>query len=373
MIASLHLTRDCNFRCDYCYAGNKVRDHMSPEVLHRAVELVFHHDADSLAGFRFFGGEPLLCFDLIQKGVALASKHRLSGQKEVGFAVSTNGWLLTRKHCRFFARHEFELGISLDGIPEAHDRHRHHVDGGPTALRTLDAVRMAMAIVPATVVLMTLSPDTVHTLSESLRFLYDHGVRNVRALPNILTDWPRSSFEAYGRELAEAGRFHYEKMQTHDPIFFDRIDKNLMVLFGGGYDCFTCCSLGSTECGIAPSGHIYACERLVGNDDTAEFRIGHVDTGIDPGRVRGLEAARERGDPKCRECELNTRCVNWCGCANRAVTGQWNTVPDVLCEFQKVELPYVEQAARRLLTNPSPTFLDKFGPSLEGSAFAPSS
>ncbi len=122
--------------------------------------MVFEHDHDDLAGFRFFGGEPFLRYDLIVEAVRHALTHSRHGEKRVGFAVATNGTLLTQEHCRFIAGLGFELGISMDGTPRAHDRNRRFADGKPTSTQVLDAISMALALVPATVVLLTLSRNT---------------------------------------------------------------------------------------------------------------------------------------------------------------------------------------------------------------------
>lgn len=125
----LQVTQNCNLRCGYCvYGGNyKNRTHspktMDFELAKKAIDFGMERSQES-SNFvvSFYGGEPLLAFDLIKKCVAYA-KENIQG-KELHFNMTTNGTLFTTEIMDFLVENNFQLLISLDGDRESHDANR---------------------------------------------------------------------------------------------------------------------------------------------------------------------------------------------------------------------------------------------------------
>ena len=125
----LQVTQNCNLRCGYCtYGGNyKNRTHslktMNFELAKKAIDFGVERSQES-SDFvvSFYGGEPLLAFNLIKKCVAYA-KENIQG-KELHFNMTTNGTLLTTEIMDFLVENRFQLLISLDGDKESHDANR---------------------------------------------------------------------------------------------------------------------------------------------------------------------------------------------------------------------------------------------------------
>ena len=109
---ALNVAERCNLRCQYCYAGKG--DYGKDSMMHEQIAIrsleYFARKVETLH-IRFFGGEPLLNFTLIQKVVAWCE----SSPFRFTFAVTTNGTLLTEKHLDFFRRYGFHLNVSYDG------------------------------------------------------------------------------------------------------------------------------------------------------------------------------------------------------------------------------------------------------------------
>lgn len=142
----LQVTQQCNMRCKYCaYSGNYFnRTHatsrMDFETAKRAIDFYLERSdkADKLF-LSFYGGEPLLEFELIKKCVAYILEHK--GDKEVGFTMTTNGTLLKGEILSFLVKHNFSLMISLDGDKESHDINRRFKTGGGTFDVVLDNLK----------------------------------------------------------------------------------------------------------------------------------------------------------------------------------------------------------------------------------------
>lgn len=132
---TLQVTQSCNFRCSYCPFTENIgsqRKHenvqMSLEMAYRAVDYLHEHSIDSNhINIGFYGGEPLIAFDVIQKVVHKA--NRLFEGKRLGYSITTNGSLLTDEILTFFEENNVYLIISLDGPKEINDKFRKTVSG----------------------------------------------------------------------------------------------------------------------------------------------------------------------------------------------------------------------------------------------------
>ena len=129
-LLTLELTQQCNLRCDYCCFGEHYpqtrRPSTSPmsfETARKAVTAFINH-RPKRAGIGFYGGEPLLEFDLLKQIVLFAEEQAGQFATSVGFSITTNGTLLTDEKIHFLAQHEFSVLVSLDGDKKSHDRYR---------------------------------------------------------------------------------------------------------------------------------------------------------------------------------------------------------------------------------------------------------
>ena len=129
-LLTLELTHQCNLACKYCAFGehyHQSRDlsteSMSFDTAKQAVAHFLRHKSKE-AGIGFYGGEPLLEFDLIKRVVFYAESLARESDMEVRFSMTTNGTLLTDKRIHFLAEHKFSVMVSLDGDKKSHDRHR---------------------------------------------------------------------------------------------------------------------------------------------------------------------------------------------------------------------------------------------------------
>jgi len=127
---NLELTQQCNLRCQYCCYGEHYahfRKHgeknMSWEIAWKAVQ-DYLDKSPEIPIIGFYGGEPLLKFDLLQRIVVKAKSYAEDIGFDLSFNITTNGTLLTDAVIHFLAEHRFGVLVSLDGTKKAHDRYR---------------------------------------------------------------------------------------------------------------------------------------------------------------------------------------------------------------------------------------------------------
>lgn len=130
---ALIVTRRCNFGCVYCYeAKEQVHDNgeMTEKTAYRAVDWLIENSGDSKKlSLTFFGGEPLLRFDLLKKITAYADRRGMEHSKSFGFFFSTNGSLLSRKVVDFASCHRIGVQVSMDGPPDIQNAARPFANG----------------------------------------------------------------------------------------------------------------------------------------------------------------------------------------------------------------------------------------------------
>ena len=141
---ALFVTESCNLACDYCFAANMEGKHVTEPVPRQAIDLMFApgNEAEQVT-ITFWGGEPLLKFDLVRELVGYAKDVAARRGKRVDFAMPTNLTLLTDEMVDFFQAHGVSLSLSLDGEEAAQALRRTRAGGSsfPIISKKLDLVR----------------------------------------------------------------------------------------------------------------------------------------------------------------------------------------------------------------------------------------
>src|SRR5262249_33914851 len=116
---------------------------------------------------------------------------------------------------------------------------------------------------------------------------------------------------------------------------------------------------------VAPSGNLYACERLVAEDDDPSRVIGHVSRGVDAARVRATRWKMPRHhatNAECDGCAERSRCSAACAGANLAGTGDMGTAGGVQCWYEQTTMKLADALADTLLAESNEAFLRRFFP-----------
>ena len=130
----LHICHDCNLRCRYCFADEGAyhsrREFMSLETAKKAIDFLIANSGDRrVLETDFFGGEPLMNFDVVKETVYYAKAEAAKRGKEFRFTLTTNGLLLKDEIAEFLNREMDNVVLSLDGRKEVHDAVRKTANG----------------------------------------------------------------------------------------------------------------------------------------------------------------------------------------------------------------------------------------------------
>jgi uncharacterized protein len=337
----LHISHDCNLRCRYCFAGTGPfggdREQMSYEVGRAALDLLFRESgAKRNLEVDFFGGEPLLNLDVVERLVAYGEAQGPQIGKEIHFTLTTNGVNLDEAARRFLNEHNIAVVLSLDGRPEVNDRMR----GNGTYQR----------IMPHFLELIQGRDFTNYYLrgtftsynldfSEDVKHLYELGFREISLEPVVSTDGDyrltEEHLERVEAEYERLARYYLERRKAGDGFTFFHFEINLehgpclpkrLTGCGAGFDYFA----------VTPRGDLYPCHQFVGRD---QYRMGDVRQGIVRNDLRekfgGATLYQKEG---CSDCWSRFYCSGGCH-ANGKLLNDSIYKPDSLgCRLQKKRL-----------------------------------
>ncbi len=340
----LEVTTACNMRCKYCvYSGiyNGYRVHgtefMPIEIALKAVKMYKHYlDKYWISNpFRepvvgFYGGEPLLAFNIIKKVVSLSNELFRRDGYDVVYSITTNGTLINDKVAEFLARNSFVVAISLDGPKEEHDKRRKYIDGKGTfedvmrGLITLYKAYKRNGQEPRIIIECVIDPTTnLRNLREFFNSMQDYitALRITYVRPYGTNYYERIDFKRYMEfqyELQELKRAFIEYIKNR--IFEERREIFMDSFFGTSlysviaepvlyrrslpflnYGRF--CIPGS-KLYVTVNGRILPCEKV-----SSHLVIGDVNRGIGIEKILDiLSYVRDFQKVHCAKCPIRYCC-----------------------------------------------------------------
>jgi uncharacterized protein len=368
MELTLVVDHHCNLRCAYCYAGDKFSKRMSDDVMRKAIDLALARRPRQL-DLGFFGGEPTLHPDFIlaaaeyaeRAAAALADKNG-GPPTALRYVLNTNGTLLSDERSRAMLA---GLGkprtsaafVSIDGPREVHDAHRVDAAGRGSfdrALAGLEALRAAGIPFQLTAVA---SKQTAARLGDTLRTLLPLGANKIIVASNFRDEWTEQDLDGLRGGLRALGDAWIEQFRAGVAIAVEPLHAKILSHLKGGMPCPSRCMLGGEELAVAPSGRLYPCAQMVGEDDHDELVLGDVEHGVDRAKVVAMQAQKERVEDTCSECALRDRCQSHCGCRHVALTGKLGEITAVLCEIEAAMIAEADRVAEVLYEEQCPAFL----------------
>jgi sulfatase maturation enzyme AslB (radical SAM superfamily) len=359
------LTSACNLRCVYCYQDAKGKQVMDWRTLRQAVDLLLASKRWD-ARLTFYGGEPLLRFDLVRRAVEYA-RERTGGYPWPRFAIITNGTLLTREVADFLALHRVRTRISFDGVRESQDLRGRGtfrvLDGLLSRLRRDHSAFFREHVEIASV----FSSRTMPLIAESFDYFLHEGVQQIALSPVTTWDaeWETGRIDDLDAQFEELHRFSLRHLR--------RTGEVPLVLFRKdgpdphrGPVCGALCDVGRGESLVVDvDGEIVACPLFAESFQTLSpflrrrldpMRLGSVHEPGLPSRLAVLPAAAraarifDRKQDKYSSYRSCGRCRFARTCHVCPVSIGWipgnddpNRIPDHFCAFNMVSLKWRER------------------------------
>jgi uncharacterized protein len=316
----LHLVHDCNMRCRYCYGRGgsygTPKQSMSYTTAVRAVEYLLAQVPQGGEGsIFFFGGEPLLRWNLLQKVIPYIRRREEKEGKALALSLTTNGTLLTEERIRFLGDSQVQVNVSLDGPPEIHDGRRVLANGRGSYARILPNIEKLFASQEQRYLRATLDPDEPRMM-EVVAHLLQLGANLVHLEPaSGVPDDGGAGLSPQAIENLKRG-YHQLKEQTIRTIQEEgkllpvvSLVRILRLLTGVRGRKQYGCRMGRSYLAISPGGEIYPCHRLV---DQEGYRLGDVEHGLYAQARKRFEALHVDQREACQACWARYLCGGGC-------------------------------------------------------------
>jgi uncharacterized protein len=356
MDVTLVLTHDCNLGCGYCYAGAKFNKRMSAETARKAIDLAFSDAPDELQ-VSFFGGEPLLAYDLLVEAAREAGRRARAQGTRLKMSVTTNGTLLDEARARELHELGVYVALSIDGAQEAHDAGRPLMGGGSSYAQVRRGLEVLLARGVPFETISVVTPQNARWVGETVKFLLDAGVPRVGLNPCYEAAFSDAQLDAWGAGLERAGDEMIRWFRAGRIVSITVFDNKILAAIKGGLEEGDKCALGVDAVAVAPSGNLYACERLVAEDEDPSLVMGHVDSWRP---TREKACAQGPVNPECQPCGERWRCASYCACANRAETGRTDVAGGTQCWHERKTAAVADRVAETLWAERNAPFVAWF-------------
>ena len=339
----LHIAHDCNLACRYCFAEEGEyhgrRALMSFEVGKKALDFLVANSGNRVnLEVDFFGGEPLMNWDVVKQLVEYGRSLEKPNNKKFRFTLTTNGILLNDEILEFVNKEMGNIVLSIDGrkeindkmrpfrggqgsydiivpkfqkVAESRDQMNYYVRGTYTHYNTdfaKDVLHLADLGFKQISVEPVVAPETE-----------DYAIRE-EDLPQLLAQYDELAEEMIKRRKEGNGFnfFHFMIDLEGGPCVAKRLSG---------------CGSGTEYLAVTPWGDLYPCHQFVGNED---FLMGNVDEGVLRTDIRDeFKQCNVYAKEKCKDCFAKFYCSGGCAANSYNFTGNVNGSYDIGCELQR--------------------------------------
>ncbi|MBW2459098.1 MAG: hypothetical protein JRI68_31655, partial [Deltaproteobacteria bacterium] len=270
--------------------------------------------------------------------------------------------LLDQPTAAYLEQEGFSVAVSYDGCQASQDAHRRLANGSSSHSATLAGLRIALAELESVECCAVIAPDTVAGLASSLDDLLALGVPLVTFTPDWEASWSEAQLVAFDLALDDFADRWLASYRSGHCMDVEPFDSKIRSHIGGGFPLRSRCPFGLGELAVAPSGRLYPCDRLVRQDDGGDLCVGQAATGVDHAKVSALRACLAAPDTECATCELQGRCMHWCGCVNVMTSGAVGTPSPTVCQLEQRIIGTADRVAATLYDEQNAAFLAKFYP-----------
>ena len=351
----LHVSHDCNLACRYCFASggnfNLKKEVMSEETARKAIDFIIANSGNKVhLEVDFFGGEPLMNFDVVKELVAYARSIEKDAGKNFRFTLTTNGMNVNDEVIEFANRECHNVVLSLDGRREIHDASRSDWRGVGSYDRIVPKFqKFVKARGDAGYYMRGTFTHKNPDFTKDLFHMADLGFTQLSMepvvspagtlyalteedLPIILEQYEILAKEMLKREAE--GRpitfYHYMLDLNHGPCIYKRIAG---------------CGSGTEYFAVTPTGDLYPCHQFVGDE---RYKMGNVWDGVTNTGLRDeFKLCNVYARPECDDCWAKLYCSGGCAANAYHATGSIRGVYDYGCKLfrKRIECAIMMKAA----------------------------
>jgi len=337
----LHVAHTCNLNCSYCFASQGKyhgdRAVMPFEVGKQALDFLMDHSGTRRnLEVDFFGGEPLMNWQVVKELVAYARSVEKERGKNFRFTLTTNGMLIDDDVIDFANKEMSNVVLSLDGRKEVHDRLRVDYAGNGSWERIVPKFQKLVAARGNKNYYMRgtfthANPDFL----KDIQCMLDLGFTELSMEPVVCAPGDAAALTAEDLEIVKD---QYEKLallmlerkQEGRPFTF----YHYMIDLTGGpciYKRISGCGSGTEYMAVTPWGDLYPCHQFVGEES---FKLGDIWNGVSNTALREeFRSCNAYARPECADCWAKLYCSGGCAANAYHASGTIRGVYEPGCEL----------------------------------------
>jgi uncharacterized protein len=332
---TLNVVNSCNLRCRYCWNkagtyGEKTPDiqMMDEKVAIKAVDLLIRESRTSKNFVvDFYGGEPLINFELIKKVIIHCKAIKQKKNVNFRFLLATNGTLLTKEKAGFLIKNGVDIAVSLDGSRRIQDLQRPFPNGRGSFDIIMNNINSFSDDYRNRLVgRATFTPYSAKIV-ENFKFLRNLGFKRIEVCESEKAGYglesrnkfffsgPRGLLRLKSLYRGLASFYTQEIIKgnlTYENTYFNRFFKQLSRLYNI-HSVIGSCSAGGNLMAVDIDGSIYPCTAFVG---LPQFRIGNVKTGLNERKLKNFSNVKISSNNACEKCWAKRLCRGCGSCYN---------------------------------------------------------
>ncbi len=354
----LHVAHTCNLNCSYCFASqgkyHGERAMMSFEVGRQALDFLMDH-----SGTRhnlevdFFGGEPLMNWDVVKELVRYARSVEKERGKNFRFTLTTNGMLIDDDVIDFANREMSNVVLSLDGRKEIHDRLRVDYAGNGSWDRIVPRFQKLVQARGGKNYYMRgtfthANPDFL----KDIQCMLDLGFTELSMEPVVCAPGDPAALTEEDRKIVmeqyeELAALMLQRKKEGRPFTF----YHYMIDLTGGpcvYKRISGCGSGTEYMAVTPWGDLYPCHQFVGEE---KFKLGDIWNGVSNSAVQSeFRRCNAYARPECADCWAKLYCSGGCAANAYHASGTIRGIYEPGCELfrKRMECAIMVKAAEQL-------------------------
>ena len=356
----LHVAHTCNLNCAYCFASQGKyhgdRAVMSFEVGKQAFDyLIKNSGTRRNLEVDFFGGEPLMNFDVVKQLVAYARQIEKEHNKNFRFTLTTNGLLIDDDVIDFANKEMSNVVLSLDGRKEIHDRYRVDYSGKGSWDRIVPKFQQLVEARGGKNYYMRgtfthRNPDFLNDIKQMLDLGFNElSMEPVVCAPGDPAELTEEDLPIVLDQYEKLAELMLERNKQGKPFTF----YHYMIDLTGGpciYKRISGCGSGTEYMAVTPWGDLYPCHQFVGDE---KFRLGDVWTGVTNTEIQGeFAACNVYAHEECKDCWARLYCSGGCAANAYHSTGSVTGVYEYGCKLfkKRMECAIMVEIAKALGT-----------------------
>jgi len=354
----LHVAHTCNLNCSYCFASQGKyhgdRAVMSYEVGKQALDFLIENSGSRRnLEVDFFGGEPLMNFQVVKDLVAYARSIEKEKGKNFRFTLTTNGVLVDDDVIQWANRECSNVVLSLDGRKEVHDRFRVDYAGNGSWEKIVPKFQKFVEARGGKEYYMRgtfthANPDFLKDIQTMLDLGFNElSMEPVVCAPGDPSGLTEEDMAIVMDQYEKLAELMLERDKAGKPFTF----YHYMIDLSGGpciYKRISGCGSGTEYMAVTPWGDLYPCHQFVGEE---RFKLGNIWDGVTNTEIQNeFAACNVYAHPQCRDCWARLYCSGGCAANAYHATGSVTGVYEDGCKLfrKRMECAIMVAVARAL-------------------------